>query len=133
MKRALHLSSIVFFSTVLAACGDDGDPTRGAWALYGRRANLDELRSNPTPPERIKGQFEEMEIPEKYTVVEGIDHGRATFGVAQAWIAFHKAITTNTETYPNFGDVLKIHDVWDAAEESVKEKRWVDVKYSAAK
>ena len=45
------------------------------------------------------------------------------------WAAFSKAIHEGHECAPSFRDKLKIHYVWDAAEKSVAEKRWVDVDY----
>ena len=40
------------------------------------------------------------------------------------------AIRNGTECAPSFRDKLKIHYIWDAAEQSVREKRWVKVDYS---
>jgi len=60
----------------------------------------------------------------------GIERGRATFLVAQTWCAFLRAIREGRECAPNFRDKLKIHRVWDAAEESVRSKSWQDVDYS---
>ena len=46
------------------------------------------------------------------------------------WYAFAEAIRNGTECAPSFRDKLKIHYIWDAAEQSVREKRWVKVDYS---
>ena len=106
-----------------------GDPTRGESKLYGSRVDMDKLLRDPTPPERLQRQFEEIPIPDHHRLVTGIDPSRGTYAVAQMWSAFAKAIHEGHECAPSFRDKLKIHYVWDAAEKSVAEKRWVDVDY----
>ena len=107
-----------------------GDPSRGELKLYGARANLKDILENPVPPERLQRQFKELPIDPKHYYVEGIERGRATYLVAQMWHAFAEAIHNGTECAPSFRDKLKIHCIWDAAEQSVREKRWVKVDYS---
>jgi predicted dehydrogenase len=62
--------------------------------------------------------------------VDGIERGRATFLVAQMWHAFATAIHSGTECVPSFRDKLKLHYIWDATEQSMREKSWVKVDYS---
>jgi predicted dehydrogenase len=107
-----------------------GDPSRGELKLFGARADLKNIMENPTAPERLQRQFKELPVDAKHFYVEGIERGRATYLVAQMWHAFATAIHSGTECAPNFRDKLKIHCIWDAAEQSVREKRWVDVDYS---
>ena len=108
----------------------EGDPARGELKLFGARANIERLLADPTAPERLEKQFQEIPIPAKHYYVSGIERGRATFLVAQTWCAFLRAIREGRECAPNFRDKLKIHRVWDAAEESVRSKSWQDVDYS---
>ena len=107
-----------------------GDPSRGELKLYGARANLKDIMENPVPPERLQRQFKELPVDAKHYYVQGIERGRATYLVAQMWYAFADAIRNGTECAPSFRDKLKIHYIWDAAEQSVREKRWVKVDYS---
>ncbi|MBI4232982.1 MAG: Gfo/Idh/MocA family oxidoreductase [Chloroflexi bacterium] len=107
-----------------------GDPTRGELRLYGARVEMERLLAEPTPPERLQRMFQEVPVPERHTYVSGIERGRATFAVAQAWAAFARAIHEGRECAPSFRDVLKIHCILDAAEESARRKAWVDVDYS---
>lgn len=107
-----------------------GDPSRGELKLYGARADLDAIMANPTAPERLQRQFDAIPGAERYYFVNGIERGRATFLVAQMWHAFAEAIHSGRECAPSFRDKLKIHYVWDAAEQSVREQRWVKVDYS---
>jgi predicted dehydrogenase len=107
-----------------------GDPSRGELKLFGARADLKKIMEDPTAPERLQRQFKELPVDAKHFYVEGIERGRATYLVAQMWHAFAIAIRNGTECAPNFRDKLKIHYIWDAAEQSVREKRWVNVDYS---
>jgi predicted dehydrogenase len=106
-----------------------GDPARGELKLFGARADIDRLVSDPTAPERLQQQFQEIPVPAKHYYVDGIERGRATFLVAQTWCAFARAIHEGRECAPSFRDKLKIHRVWNAAEESVRTKGWCDVDY----
>ncbi|MBI4201456.1 MAG: Gfo/Idh/MocA family oxidoreductase [Chloroflexi bacterium] len=108
-----------------------GDPTRGVERLYGARVNLERLMTDLTPPELLQGKFEEIPIPDRHVYVSGIAEGRATFGVAQAWAAFHKAVVEDREYSPAFQDGYKIHLLMDAADKSVETRSWVDVDYSS--
>lgn len=108
-----------------------GDPSRGELKLYGARADIEALVRNPTAPERLQKQFKEIPIDAKHVYVQGIEPGRATFLVAQTWHAFAQAIMEGRECAPSFRDKLKIHRVWDAAEESVRTKAWQPVDYSS--
>lgn len=107
----------------------EGDPSRGELKLFGARVDMEKLLSDPTPPERLQKQFQEIPLPATHSYVSGIERGRATFLVAQTWSAFARAIHEGHECKPSFRDKLKIHRVWDAAEESVRTKRWQDVDY----
>lgn len=106
-----------------------GDPTRGASRLYGARAEIERLLENPTAPERLQKQFRELAVPEDHVWVKHIERSRATFLVAQTWVAFARAIREERECAPSFRDKLKIHCIWDAAERSVDTRGWVDVDY----
>lgn len=108
----------------------EGDPSRGELRLFGARADIERLVSDPTAPERLQKQFQEIPIPARHCYVEGIERGRATFLVAQTWRALARAIHEGRECAPSFRDKLKIHRVWDAAEESVRTKSWRSVDYS---
>lgn len=107
-----------------------GDPTRGESRLCGARADIERLRHDPTPPERLQRQFRELPIDPQFIMVDNIERGRATFQVAQTWVAFARAIHAGHECAPSFRDKLKIHDIWDAAERSVATRAWVDVDYA---
>lgn len=108
----------------------EGDPSRGELKLYGARADIGQYLRDPTPPERLQRQFREIPVEDRFCFVPGIDRGRATFLVAQMWHAFAQAIHAGTECAPSFRDKLKIHYVWDAAEESVRRNGWAKVDYS---
>ena len=107
-----------------------GDPARGELKLYGARANIREYVADPTPPERLQNQYREIAIPKRHYYVDGMQRGRGAFLVAQTWHAFAQAIHKGYECAPSFRDKLKIHRVWDAAEQSVDHRAWVNVDYS---
>jgi hypothetical protein len=65
----------------------------------------------------------------KHIYVTGIDRGRATFSWPDV-VRFCVAINGGTGP-PSFRDKLKIHCIWDAAEQSVRERRWIAVDYGA--
>lgn len=109
-----------------------GDPRSGELKLYGNRVDMAQLMANPTAPELLQRQFKEIQPGASHYYVTGIDHGRATFPVAQAWHAFAAAICTGTECAPSFRDELKIHCLWDAAEKSARDRTWIKVDYSRA-
>ena len=106
-----------------------GDPPRGELKLYGARADLALMMKDPIAPERLERRYKEIPPADRHVIVRGIERGRATFLVAQTWTAFADAIRSGRDGAPSFRDELKIHCVWDAAEKSVREKRWVDVDY----
>jgi len=108
----------------------EGDPDSGNLKLYGARVDIDRLMANPTAPELLMRQFREIPAGQKHYYVTGIEHGRATFPVAQTWHAFAQAIQSGAEFSPGFRDQLKMHYVWDATERSMQERRWVKVDYS---
>ena len=108
----------------------EGDPSRGELRLYGARADVKSLIANPTAPERLQKQFKEIPIADRHVYVHDIERGRATFLVAQTWHAFARAINEGRECAPSFRDKLKIHRVWDAAEESLRTRAWKAVDYS---
>ncbi len=108
-----------------------GDPPRGELKLYGAHADLGAMMKDPIAPERLERRFAEIAPADHHCYVAGIERGRATFLVAQTWHAFAQAIGAGRDGAPSFRDELKIHCVWDAAEASVREKRWVDVDYGA--
>ena len=108
-----------------------GDPDSGSLKLYGARVDIERLVANPTAPELLQRQFKEIPPAEKHYYVTGIEHGRATFPVAQTWHAFARAIHTGAAFAPDLRDQLKMHYVWDAAEKSVRDRCWVKVDYSA--
>src|SRR5262249_54808136 len=97
---------------------------------YGNRVDMQQLLANPTAPELLQRQFKEIVPADRHYRVSGIDHGRATFPVAQAWHAFAQAINSGTECTPNFRDELKINCMWDAAEQSSRERKWIKVDYN---
>jgi predicted dehydrogenase len=109
-----------------------GDPRSGEPKLYGARIDLPKYMSNPVAPELLQREFREIPLEDKHFYVSGIDHGRATFPVAQMWYAFANAINTGVECAPSFRDELKMHCVMDATEISMRDRRWVTVDYSAA-
>lgn len=109
-----------------------GDPRSGELKLYGARIDLPKYMANPVAPELLQREFREIPLEEKHFYVTGIEHGRATFPVAQMWYAFAKAIYEGRECTPSFRDELKMHCVMDATEISMQERRWVTVDYSLA-
>lgn len=108
----------------------EGDPSRGELKLYGAHANLRQYVADPTPPERLQNQYRELDIPQRLFYVQGMERGRGAYLVAQTWHAFAQAIHEGRECAPSFRDKLKIHRVWDAAEQSVDKRAWVNVDYS---
>jgi len=78
----------------------------------------------------LQREFKEIHIEDRHFYVTGIDHGRATFPVAQMWHAFAGAINSGVECAPSFRDVVKMHYVMDATEKSMQDRRWVKVDYS---
>jgi predicted dehydrogenase len=106
-----------------------GGRTGSGLKLYGARADLREMMKNPVAPERLERRFAEIPLADRHCYVKGIERGRV-FLVAQTWHAFADAIQAGRDGVPSFRDELKIHCVWDAAERSVREKRWVKVDYS---
>jgi predicted dehydrogenase len=107
-----------------------GDPPRGELKLYGAHADLQQMMKDPIAPERLERRFSEIPASDHHCYVTGIERGRATFLVAQTWHAFAAAIRAGRDGAPSFRDELKIHCVWDAAEKSVRDKRWAAVDYS---
>jgi predicted dehydrogenase len=105
----------------------------GVLKLYGNRVDMAGLIANPTAPELLQRQFREIKPADRHYYVTGIDQGRATFPVAQAWHAFARAINSGAECAPSFRDELKIHCVWDAAELSSQVRKWIKVDYSRVK
>jgi predicted dehydrogenase len=108
-----------------------GDPNSGELKLYGARVNLEQLMANPVAPELLQREFKPIQLEDRHFYVTGIDHGRATFPVAQMWHAFAVAINAGVECTPSFRDVLKMHYVMDATEISMRDRCWVKVDYSA--
>jgi predicted dehydrogenase len=106
-----------------------GDPTRGELKLYGARVDIQKLLREGLPPERLQKEFQEIKVPGHHVTVTGFNPGQSAFGTAQAWRAFAGAINDGYECHPNFDDVLKIHHVLDAAEESSRTGRWQNVHY----
>ena len=108
-----------------------GDPNSGELRLFGARADVDKLAANPTAPELLQRQFQEIAPADRHYYVSGIERGRATFAVAQMWHAFAASIRERSEFAPGFREQLKMHCVWDASEASMRERRWVNVDYGA--
>jgi predicted dehydrogenase len=108
----------------------EGDPMHGELKLYGNRVDMAQLIANPTAPELLQRQFREIAPDPKHCYVSGIDRSRGIFPVAQQWHAFARAINDGGECPANFRNQVKIHYVWDAAETSMKDRRWVKVDYS---
>jgi hypothetical protein len=50
--------------------------------------------------------------------------------VRPAWTELAAAIREQRECAPSLQTTSKIHRIWDAAEESVAGRRWVDVEYA---
>jgi len=110
--------------------GGEGDPTRGQLRLFGARVDMKKMLDEQLPPERFQRDFQEIEIPSRHTFVDGFRSGQSAFLVAQTWMAFANAIREGHECHPSFRDKLKIHYVWDAAEESSRTRSWQDVSYT---
>jgi predicted dehydrogenase len=107
-----------------------GDPKHGELKLYGARVDMERMMTNPVAPELLQREFNEIELEDRHYYVTGIDHGRATFPVAQMWHAFAAAIQAGVECTPSFRDVLKMHYFMDATEKSMRNRCWVKVDYS---
>ena len=107
-----------------------GDPRSGELKLYGARIDLQAYIAHPVAPELLQREFREIPLEDRHFYVSGVDHGRATFPVAQMWHAFAHAIQSGTECAPSFRDELKMHYTMDATEVSMRERRWVKVDYS---
>jgi predicted dehydrogenase len=104
-----------------------GDPDRGRMRLYGGRVDADELRAHPVPPERLNGAFAAIEIPDRYTRVQGLDPQDPAFGVAQAWSAFFASMRDGQDNHPSFADGLQLHNILDASERSMATGAWETV------
>lgn len=107
-----------------------GDPRSGELKLYGARIDMEQYMANPVAPELLQREFKEIPLEDRHFYVAGIDHGRATFPVAQMWHAFAMAINARVECSPSFRDELKMHYVMDATEISMRDRRWVKVDYN---
>jgi predicted dehydrogenase len=92
--------------------------------LYGSRADLQRIIQEKLTPESVEGRFTEIEVPR---LPESSAKGRSAHGVARAWVEFAAAISEGQDRSPTLYDTYKIHRIWDAAEESTKSRRWVDV------
>ena len=110
-----------------------GDPNSGELRLFGARADIGKLTHNPTAPELLQRQFSEITPADRHCFVDGIEHGRATFPVAQTWHAFAGAINSGADFAPGFREQLKMHYVWDATEKSMRDRCWVKVDYADLK
>ena len=108
---------------------EEGDPPRGTFALYGAHVDMKRFLKELPPPELLQRDFTEIAVPETYNRVKGVDPGRSTFVVAQAWTAFHDAIGKGQDCAPSFADGLKIHRVHDAASRSMETGAWANVDY----
>ena len=94
--------------------------------LYGARADVDRIVAEQRPPEKL-GQFERIEVAEEPLPVHV--EGRPAQRVATAWIELESAIRKDRECEPSLNSTYKIHCIWDAAEQSVADRSWVDVTY----
>lgn len=103
----------------------DGDPNRGGLRLFGNRVDIDQYIADPTPPERLQRGFQQ--IPARSAPASDIPEGRAAYYVAQAWAAFHQAITTGGSYAPGFEEALTIHRILDAADRSQETRAWATV------
>ena len=94
--------------------------------LYGSRADVQRIIREKLTPESVEGRFPEIAVdhPPKSAA-----KGRSAQGVARAWTEFATAIHEGKDRSPTLYDTYKIHRIWDAAEESTKTRRWVDVSY----
>jgi hypothetical protein len=92
--------------------------------------NLERLMANRKTPERLERDLQEITGSDTYRYVAPQQGGRDVFLVAQTWCALSEAIDSGGECSPSFHDKAKIHRVWDAAERSSQEKRWVTIDYS---
>jgi predicted dehydrogenase len=106
-----------------------GDPNSGELRLFCARADVKELVAHPTAPELLQRQFREITPADHHYHVSGIERGRATFAVAQTWHAFAAAIHSGSHFSPGFREQLKMHYVWDATEQSMRDRRWITVDY----
>ena len=100
-----------------------GDPRAGHLKLYGSR--MRDAGKTPT--------MQAIQPSEKHTYVAGLDTGSTTFPVAQMWHALAEAINSGQECSPSFRDELKLHCVWDATEQSQRERCWTKVDYGPLK
>ena len=105
--------------------GPDGEQPRD-FVLYGAQADVDEIVRQKRPPEDLD-HFCRIPIPppEHDIHVKGGHPQR----LIPAWLEFAAAIRDGRDCSPSLYDTYKIHCIWDAAEESVQTKGWVDVTY----
>jgi len=95
--------------------------------LFGMQADVDRIIAERRPPEELGG-FEPIEVTARPLPLSL--EGRPTQRVAAAWIELAAAIREGRDCEPSLNATYKIHCIWDAAEESVRDRRWVDVDYS---
>lgn len=112
--------------------GRRGDPHSGLTRVQGGRVDIEQLRRNPVPPERLNGGFEAIEIPDRYTTARGFDQQDPAFGVAQTWAAFFDGIRDGVDCQPSFADGLKLHRILDASERSMETSGWAKVQLDNA-
>jgi predicted dehydrogenase len=115
---------------LMLAPGNSPVPGSGELRLYGARADLDQVMKDRKTPERLERDFEEIPGSDAYRYVAPRQGGRDVFLVAQTWRALSEAIEAGRECSPSFHDKVRIHRVWDAAERSNRERRWITVDYS---
>ena len=95
--------------------------------LFGMQADVDRIIAERRPPEELGG-FEPIEVTPRPLPLDLVS--RPAQRVAAAWIELAAAIREGRDCEPSLNATYKIHSIWDAAEESVRARRWVDVDYS---
>ncbi len=109
------------------ALGGPGDPGAGEFQLFGGQADVAQIVAERRPPEKL-GAFQPIPVPP--AAPGGPGHGSSARSVRPAWTELAAAIREQRECAPSLQTTYKIHRIWDAAEESVVGRRWVDVEYA---
>lgn len=113
----------------MAGCGavpqPPSEPPRD-FRLYGTRADVERIIAEKLPPERL-APFEPIDVPVPRLPVAV--SGRPARRVVPAWVELAAAVREERDCAPSLHATYKIHCIWDAAEESVRSRGWVDVDY----
>ena len=114
----------------MPAAADTGStaPRRTCSATSTRRRRPRRIQELAIPDYPLPTTLREGQRP-LYQVADKWIDLRPALGVARAWTEFAASIHEQRDISPTLYDTYRNHAVWDAAEASARERRWVDVTY----